>query len=454
MCLFPTEYVKWSFSITPNATSRTLDSSADPTCLQWGGTTVVVADHLSYDTYTATLTVNSIPLGQEFYFFGSVVSVSIGPTGTQAKGPVIIDDTASSWVYTPISQWIEVPQVPEAVAGSYSQTCDYNGQNIASATYVASNTSALYVVGMLGSTIAFYTVQLNGEEPLKYNAYDFWEANQQVLFFTGGLDPTQQYTIQLQNYDTDYQTSPINVNCLSIDAIYLIEGVPPQTTTTALSGSSTPTSASSPGSSDTSLPTSGGSSSPPVGAIVGGVVGGLAVIAILIAALVLLLRRRNRAHADMPVTWKPGDDPGLGPDTVPIPFFHDTVQVPVQSSGTGVPLMSNFGDGSAMDTSIRTPTTPPPTWLGREKSPAATHGFGRSAGILTTPFIPPSNNFLASSSTGSPSVAAPSVIDDPAQRSSPANAAKDRATSPLQSEGYPSELPTYDSLGSDRRPSV
>ncbi|KZT54624.1 hypothetical protein CALCODRAFT_378987 [Calocera cornea HHB12733] len=226
MCFTPGSNVEWSFSLNPTAAYRQLDGSADPTCSQWGGTTLVVADSLTYNSYTATLTVNSIPPGGQFAFFGSVVSVSIGPVGTKANPPLTIDDHASTWTYTPVNEWDQETDTG-AVDGEYSQTCYYNGQNIASASYTATNTSALYVVGMLRADIAFYTVQLNGEPPLKYNAFNFWTTNQQVLFFAGGLDPTQEYTVQLQNYDTDYTTPPIPANCLRIDAIYLINGSPP-----------------------------------------------------------------------------------------------------------------------------------------------------------------------------------------------------------------------------------
>ncbi|KZO95433.1 hypothetical protein CALVIDRAFT_599217 [Calocera viscosa TUFC12733] len=436
------------------APTQQADANADPVCSQWGGTTIAFAVDLPDSSNIAVLEFDpqvKISNFGGFRFFGSVVSVSIGPAGTKANAPLIIDDRGFGWDYSPANEWT-VETDPGAINGSYSETCSYSAQDTAIATYTTSNASALYVVGMIRPDIAYYSVQMNDGEPTIYNAYNSWTTEQQVLFMASGLDPTQQYTIQLQNYAAGYTTPPIGINCLRVDAVYVIEGVLPGNSSTMTSNPSIP--------SDTSLSSgassSGSHSSTPVGVIVGGVIGGLAVLAAFILALLffLWLRRTHRSQVVDLLAGKPDEPsaPALGPETLPIPYFNDNAELSAQPSNTSLPRMSFNGDASVAQTSLSDATAPQANWIGREKSLSAAYSF-HSSGILATPFIPPSSS-LFSSTTLSPSVEATSVIGDPVHPSvSPGEI--DNTTPPqppLSSQGHSTELPTYDSIHRESGP--
>ncbi|KZT54619.1 hypothetical protein CALCODRAFT_519223 [Calocera cornea HHB12733] len=429
------------------------DAHAVPVCSQWGGTTIAFVNDLPAGNHTAVLAaVSYVTGGHAFNFFGSVVTLTI-PEGTGVPSPLAIDDTAYGWTYSPANEWSQVVD-PGAVNGSFSQTCYYNGQSISSATYTATNVLALYVVGVVKADISFYTVQMNEDPPYVRNAYNFWTSKQQILFLASDLDPMQQYTIQIQNYAAQYPSPALgnDQSCLRVDAIYLFSANSAVTsndttasTTSTASTSNTTSATHNTSPSGASSISKASSSSPPVGVIAGSVIGGLAIITILVLALALLvwLRRRNRSQLVDLLAGKPDDASphDLGPDTVPIPYFDDNAEVPVQPSNATI-VTAGEGDGSVFRTSLSSPAAPPSSWSGQDKTSSATYNFGYTGGFAMTPFIPPSTSLFASNSTSRPAADA-AVIDDP-----PAGAGDLETVlpAPLSSAGHSTELPTYDSI--------
>ncbi|KZT54625.1 hypothetical protein CALCODRAFT_379009 [Calocera cornea HHB12733] len=155
VCFTASDGVDWDLTLIPTATTRQVDGSSDPICSTWGGNTLVVADSLSYDNYNATLTFNTIPSGADVFFYGSVVGVSVGPTGVQAEPAIVVDDHASTWTYVPSDQWVQETD-DGAIDGGYTQTCSYNQSDIASATYTASST----YLGSVDTSLNFAQMRL------------------------------------------------------------------------------------------------------------------------------------------------------------------------------------------------------------------------------------------------------------------------------------------------------
>ncbi|KZT54615.1 hypothetical protein CALCODRAFT_499549 [Calocera cornea HHB12733] len=186
-------------------------------------------------------------------------------------------------------------------------------------------------------------------------------------------------------------------------------------------------------------------SSPSIGVIAGSVLGGLAIITVLVLAIALLvwLRRRTRSQVIDLLSGKPDDEAphDLGPDTVPIPYFDDNAEVPVQPSNATI-VTPGEEDGTVRRTPLSSPATPPSSWSVQEKTSSATYNFDYTGGVAMTPFIPPSTSLFASNSTSRPA-ADVAVIDDPAVVAGDLEAV---LPAPLSSVGHSTELPTYESI--------
>jgi len=99
----------------------------------------------------------------------------------------------------------------------------------ATAYVTVTNASALYVVGLVTSQSSNYTINFNGSYTT-FVPYNLFTSYQQVMFFTGGLNPTQAYNMQISNYDPEYPTHNPGLTWLNIDALIILG--PPNSTST------------------------------------------------------------------------------------------------------------------------------------------------------------------------------------------------------------------------------
>jgi len=99
--------------------------------------------------------------------------------------------------------------------GNYHSTAIY--QPNSSASYTFEGASAVILRGLSMCNYGPYTVTLNDQtgsfnQTASFNASDlYWRHSQSVLYFAGGLDSAQSYTITLVNYDSNYpNATPLN----------------------------------------------------------------------------------------------------------------------------------------------------------------------------------------------------------------------------------------------------
>ncbi|EJU01017.1 hypothetical protein DACRYDRAFT_116855 [Dacryopinax primogenitus] len=188
----------------------------------WGSEVLLIADGLSYGSHTATFSVAITGSGQSLDFYGGVVTLSAGPAGTTIQPEQFIDNTSNRWEYQPFV-WLEASALGD-YGGTHSYACNYLEQVTAAIQF--SGSSIIEIIGSPASNSFGYTVQFNNAETV-YNATNFWWAQRQVMFFAGGLDPTQTYNLTLLDFDVNQPTGPPGLNtsgfwCVNLDAAVIV----------------------------------------------------------------------------------------------------------------------------------------------------------------------------------------------------------------------------------------
>ncbi|KZT52038.1 hypothetical protein CALCODRAFT_487424 [Calocera cornea HHB12733] len=225
---------------------------------------MIAVAELPYGTHSVQLVAHPEPSADEFedpdfYFYGGVVT--LGMNGTYIQD-VTIDDSDRSWTY--FGNWTSETTNPYASDNTLHRSCYYGPENFV--RYTFSNASVVRLLGQTSVDTGPYTVTLVGQTSnisASYNASNFWTTPQAVLFFAANLNPLEQYTISLINYDSQHPNTgtPLisnagNNTCASIDALVLTQSHP----------------------SPPAPPPSSNISSSSTGAIIGGVVGALGIL--------------------------------------------------------------------------------------------------------------------------------------------------------------------------------
>ncbi|KZP01251.1 hypothetical protein CALVIDRAFT_559879 [Calocera viscosa TUFC12733] len=288
------------------------------------------ADGLTYGNHSATVRVNSGG-STDFLFYGGVVTVGLNGTN-----PVVqrIDDTDPGWSYQPQDTWIFSNASTNVAVGEYNTTyhwmCSYGPSYTASYTF--SGSSAVQLFGMLNLNMGPYTIHLN-EQSYVYNGSDLWREAHQILFFNGALDPTQEYTLTLVNYDqaapnAQQPVGPDFYPCVAVDELILTKTTPGAPSVSGSGNGASPGT----GSGNDTGPGAGTGGSSPVGVIVGGVVGGIAALCIICFLLWFFFWRRRRAQALSVQTTEidPMPDASMGEVTPYI--FSDSTYSPIPTS--------------------------------------------------------------------------------------------------------------------------
>jgi len=191
-------YVVGSLNID-GAITGTVAALGDPVCAMYGAyvIAVVVIDDLALAEHRATYNTDAVD-GVEFY--GAAVTISAGQPGP--KKVEVIDDSDSQWNYEGNWGW---NGDDEMWNGNYHTTATYASNS--SASYTFTGASAVILRGLSGCNSGPYTVELN-DQTASFNASDLhWRHAQSVLYFAGGLNPNQAYTITLFNYDASAQNA-------------------------------------------------------------------------------------------------------------------------------------------------------------------------------------------------------------------------------------------------------
>ncbi|KZT51451.1 hypothetical protein CALCODRAFT_135575 [Calocera cornea HHB12733] len=301
-----------TFDFTSNGhTLQTSGLRADSTCSQWPeAKTILGTGNLTYESYTIGVNVTLPTDEASFDFYGAVLQISAGATGTEESIPVTIDDTDPGWNYQP---WPWLPaNNSQDYNGTHSYACTYDPT--VTATYTFNETTALQLIGSPDDNTFGYSISFEGVESV-YNATNLWHADKQVLYVAGGLDPSTTYKLTLSNYDSNQPNGPGipgGVVCTNLDALVLMKVA---SATSGAPGSATTSPPSPPGSTDSSGSSSGGgqvgssTASLSSGAIAGVAIGGIAGVAIVILLLWLLLRRRAKQVSSMePAPFPPMEE--------------------------------------------------------------------------------------------------------------------------------------------------
>ncbi|KZO95440.1 hypothetical protein CALVIDRAFT_599225 [Calocera viscosa TUFC12733] len=295
--------ITWEYSI---------DQGSDSVCEGYDGAdSVVVVDQLSEDVHGVILTVNVPSPGDFVRFFGATILVSNGPLGFPLS-PTTVSWKDPGWTYAPGDLNWHSRADKDLLGNNTAAIGDLTGgcmwghvvdpSTIASITI--SNTTAFYLLGPVGDNFANYTVAFNGDNTT-FVAINYFAAYQQVLYFASGLDPGQQYELQVQDWDpSNPKPSSTTITDVAIDALVLLK--PTTTASDQPSGASTSyppfpsdadcTTCLPPGSNQTygGIDGQGGPSSTAsskVPALVGGIAGGVVLLAVI---TVLLTWRRIR----------------------------------------------------------------------------------------------------------------------------------------------------------------
>ncbi|KZP00802.1 hypothetical protein CALVIDRAFT_533135 [Calocera viscosa TUFC12733] len=372
LCLSTNSGAGYALTIDNNAVTKTA-SASDQACSSFPGSEVlVVADGLSYGSHTAEFNATISGTGPSVDFYGGVVTLSAGPSGTTvSSSPLVVDNQNPEWVYE--GTWYQGPGTAE-ITGTHSFTCQYDSAVTVSLTFNGS--SIVQLIGTLTSNVFGYSVDFDNVETV-YNGSNYWWAAQQTMFFAGGLDPTQSYTLTLIDFDANQPSPPggNNTGCVNLEAVLLVQATLPNTQSTPSSGPSIPGTATSPssGASHSSGADTGGNGQSggglSGGAIAGIVIGALAVLALIIAVWFLVSRMRKRSSAQGAsgqAVFTRGSTPHP-PD--PIPYI-----TPVQSSFTIDAPVSSVSGGAALSAGYRT-----------EKSPRSIPNNAAYGGVRSSP---------------------------------------------------------------------
>ncbi|KZT51452.1 hypothetical protein CALCODRAFT_135365 [Calocera cornea HHB12733] len=305
LCLGTISGAGYALTVDNNAVTKT-GAADDPACDAWPGSQIpLIADGLSYGLHTAQFSA-AITNDAELDFYGGIVTLSAGPSGTAVSTPLWIDDRNTDWIYEP-APWPQGNYGPE-YNGTHTYGCAYYGTDGSSitASITFNGTSIVQLIGSPSSNTFGYSVQFNNVQTT-YNSTNYLWAVRQTFFFAGGLDPTQEYTLTLLDFNPNQPTGPAGSNtsvyCVNLDAVVLVQpiisdsqstpsGSQPSTT---MGGSTT----SGPSQSSNADTGGGGSSSSGAlsgGAIAGSVIGALIALAIIALLFFLLSRMKKRAQ--------------------------------------------------------------------------------------------------------------------------------------------------------------
>jgi len=116
--------------------------------------------------------------------------------------------------------------------GSYHFSCDYDPTTTASVTFTGANAIMLHSFASWNEL--GFTVTLDNATVGSYNSSDvYWLHAPQLLYFAGGLDPTQEHQLTVSNYVAGQSPPPGVIWCLAVDALVLIMDDPAYTTLVA-----------------------------------------------------------------------------------------------------------------------------------------------------------------------------------------------------------------------------
>ncbi|KZT54632.1 hypothetical protein CALCODRAFT_519234 [Calocera cornea HHB12733] len=303
--------------------SYAIDQSSDPACAAYDGAdSVVVVNDIGPGPHYVELAVNLGSPDDFVRFYGAAVTLSTGAGDPLVPSTVSCRDTAwtyapgdANWHIRPDADLLNNSQAVGDLTGFSMWGHVVDPATIASITI--SNTTAFYLLGPVGPKFANYTIAFNGANKT-FVPGNYFAAYQQVLYFAGGLDPAEQYELQVQDWDPENSGSAgaagsvVNV---AIDALVLMQpqssatsGQPAGASTTYPSyptgcstcqeGGPLPTPLLPPGEAGSG---SGSSSSPNVAAIIGGIAGGLVLITVVTLLLLWSRIRRcmHRGQLDM-----------------------------------------------------------------------------------------------------------------------------------------------------------
>ncbi|KZO91550.1 hypothetical protein CALVIDRAFT_341460 [Calocera viscosa TUFC12733] len=200
-CLSEGPSAPYTFLVDGTEVSSTGDP-ADAACANYGGlaNVLLVANALDYGVHNVTLLVHVSNATPQVQFFGATVTVGAGQRG--AKTAQVIDD--SKFQYT--SSWYSTDDDPlmwDVMLHGLSVYNDYG-----------------------------FTVTLSNQPPVIFNASDtYWRHSSVLLFFAGGLNNTDSYTITIANYDPNQPNPPIVNNpnnvpgtaCATVDKLVLVQ---------------------------------------------------------------------------------------------------------------------------------------------------------------------------------------------------------------------------------------
>jgi len=160
--------------------------------------TIVVADNLTLAEHHAVLQGSDLSVDGALDVYGAVVTMSAGEPGP--KQIKVIDDGDAQWTWQ--DTWTPETDDPYMWNGNSHAATTYSSAS--SASYTFQGASAAILRGLSMCNFGPYTVTLNNQSA-SFNAFNnYWRYAQTILYFAGGLNPNESYTITLLNYDSNY----------------------------------------------------------------------------------------------------------------------------------------------------------------------------------------------------------------------------------------------------------
>ncbi|EJU01018.1 hypothetical protein DACRYDRAFT_22836 [Dacryopinax primogenitus] len=359
LCLTSNNQAVYHLTID-NVAYTTVAPSSDLACSTFpGAQTLLYANKLPYGSHIATFNTTMSGTGESLDFYGGVVTLSAGPQGTMVQPRQYIDDRSPVWQYQPWP-WPQGSSTGE-YNGTHSYACNYLAE--VTATIQFNGSSIVMLIGSPAPNSFGYTIQFNNVETV-YNSTNYWWANQQVMYFAGGLEPTHTYSLTLIDYDANQPNGPPGLNtsgtyCVNLDAAVLVQGTLPDSSTTTTSSSSITGigGATQSSNADTGGTGSSGSSGLSGGAIAGIVIGIVVILAIVAFVIFLLSRMRKRARSHMESNGHAVFSRSFGTPQPPepTPFVPPPSDLPTSAFTSDAPI-SLLG-GATSSSSFRTEKT-------------------------------------------------------------------------------------------------
>ncbi|KZV99097.1 hypothetical protein EXIGLDRAFT_831668 [Exidia glandulosa HHB12029] len=293
MCVLPSI----GYGVNIDNTPYPWISSQSGACSSYPGEIMITFDGLHATEHTVALTSGASP-DSEFCFLGATTTMAVNGGGTVVEKP--IDDQDPSWIFQPgrgSNAWDSHTEQVGAGHSNDSETfdCIYTPDHVASLNF--SGASGLVLWGAHRVTYEFYTITLN-EETFRLDASDPLPQDRYALFARGGLDPKQNYTLSIQNWNDDKPCEDhMFPCCMTIDDVVLLSVTGDKT---SASGTSTatetqPTTTDDPRATD---PPPRSHKNKNLPAILGGTLGGAAVLIFLGLLAHILWTRRKRGPRD------------------------------------------------------------------------------------------------------------------------------------------------------------